>query len=222
MAGPIDRLSDPSLHVSSAVLIILDMYGMEALQWEPETIYSELESAGVRVTAMLADKINAGISAINSDIYFKSVEAFTSINSVIGGKLISGHSFNAADLDDIVKGCTEVRLLLGKDIYDKSGYSHEVAIYAGSLLSMQGITRPPSILAFAEFDPGELDRMDATLSGDPIGMEAYMGRQDAEKAQLEKDARNHMASVINQIAEIPFIHGKPQLPEEQRNENTPD
>ena len=209
-----DILTDPATFASSVIVLLIDNFGTECLGWEPETVDTEIEETfKIRVTPQLSDKINAASSLLNSDLYHKSLEGFNAVNTAFSFKPVSSGEFNFATLDDTMWGCTEARLLEGADVFDISGFSHDIAHYVGELLSVEGITRPPSILSFAEFDPGELDRVTLTISGDPELAAMYDQRQIQEVAQLEQLAMNRLKNLFKELESLPLKNGQAELPD---------
>lgn len=213
MRGIAARLSDPALFCSSAVILLIDQFGTEVLEWEPASIYTELEERfKVKVTGLLADKINAACALLSSDLYHKSLEAFTAVNTAFNLKPVSTTEFSVCTLDDIMWGVTEARLLEGPEIFDAAGFSHDIAGYTAMLLSAEGITKPPAMLKFAEYDPGELDRRGIALAGDPMMAEAYWGRQEDERAKLERGAEETLRALLREVETLPLTNGRAALP----------
>jgi hypothetical protein len=209
-----EKFRDPSLFCSSVLILLIDNFGTEVLDWEPETIYMELEEVfKVKMNNLLADKINASCSLLSSDLYHKSLEAFTTINSAFSFKSVSAKEFNFSTLEDVMWGVSEARMLEGPELYDAAGFSHDISRYTAELLSVEGISKPPDILKFSEFNPTELDQRDITLAGDGMAAEAYWRRQEEERAKLEEMATKNMQELIKEVQELPLKNGEASLPE---------
>jgi hypothetical protein len=114
-------------------------------------------------------------------------------------------------------GCTEARLLEGPELFDKGGFSHDIAGYTAELLSSEGITKPPDILKFAEFNPAELDQRALTLSTDPVVAEAYWTTQEEARKGLEDFALKNMKDLIKEIESLPLKNGEAAIPESFKN-----
>ena len=205
---PAEKLRDPAVFASTASLCVFDMLGYGAMEWEPETIRAELrDTYGVDVDSTLSDKINAGMALLSSDLYHKSLEAFTTINAAFNLRPISSNDFNVNTLDEVMWGVVEASLLEGPDDFFKAGFSHDIGRYVGELLSMEGCTKPPKALSFAEFEPSELDKRDILLSSDPIAAEAYWRRQEGISKELSDMASGNVAELLKDIGEVAFKHG---------------
>lgn len=212
-----EKFRDPALFCSSVLILLIDTFGTEVIEWEPESIYAELEDRfKLHITRQLADKINAATALLSSNLYHKSLEAFTTINTAFNFKTVDNREFNFCTLEDVMWGATEARLLEGPDAFDKEGFTHEIGGYTGELLSVEGITKPPTILRFAEFDPAELDQRDLALAGDVVTAEAYWSRQEEENKKLEDLAARNMDALIKEVSTLPLKNGKASIPESFR------
>jgi len=209
-----EKFLDPSLFCSSVLILLIDNFGTEVMDWEPESIYTELDDVfKVNPDMLLADKINAACTLVGTDLYHKSLEAFTTLNSVLNFKMANPGEFNHNSLEDIMWGVTEARLLEGGEDFERLGFSHDIAGFTASLLSVEGITRPPDILTFAEYRPSELDQRDLILATDQVAAEMYWQRQADENAKLEERAKNNLAALLKQVNELPLANGKAELPD---------
>lgn len=198
-------LQDPDLFTSSAVIILVDNFGMDCINWEPETLYAEIHDRfGIKPTPSLADKVNGGCAFLASDLYHKSLEAFLACNKVFNFKMVNERVLPYNSLDDVMWGVTEGRLLEGPEDFAKAGFSHDIAGYVARILSVEGITKPPESLSFAEFDPSEVDMRDAALAGDVIAAEAYWQRQDGQSRQLSQYANARMEALKAQLNALPL------------------
>ncbi len=198
-------LEDPSLFCSCVLLLLFDNIGPEVVDWEPESIYMQLEEMfGIKVDRLLADKINAVLSLIGTDLYHKSLEAFNVVNSVLNFKYANFDSFSPGGVDDLLWGVTEARLIEGGEAFDKQGFSHDIAAYTAQLLSTEGVTKPPTILAFAEYDPRELDNRDLALASDPILAQTYWTRNDELINGLNTFAVAKLKKLFGQLSTLPL------------------
>jgi hypothetical protein len=204
-----EAFQDPKLFVSSAVILLIDNFGTEVIHWDPAAIQTELEETfNIKVSRRLNDKINSGLSLLASDLYHRSLEAFTAINNGMNFKTVSDKQISFSTLDDIMRGVTEARLLEGPEIYDAAGFSHPIARYTGELLASEGITNPPNALEFAEFDEEESAQRDISLAGDILMAESYWSKQDEERKELNAIANERMENVIEQIRKLPLQNGE--------------
>ena len=110
-------------------------------------------------------------------------------------------------------GLTEARMLEGPAMFDEAEFSHDIARYTAELLSVEGITKPPELMKYAEYEPGELDQRSLTLAGDAMAAEAYWGRQEEERVKLEELATKNLEALLEEVTTLPLKNGKASLPE---------
>lgn len=198
-------LTDNNTFVSSITLLLVDQFGLEFMQFEPQAIQMDIEETfNIKVDRYLKDKIEAGFTLLSNDLYFKSIEGFNIINSVMNLKVPSMKDFTMTDLEDVMWGVTEARLLLGDEIWAEADISHDVRLYTGKLLAEEGITTPPKILSFAEFNPVEMDNRDIILAGDAALTQAYWERQDIAISELETWAKNRLSMLFEEAKQLPL------------------
>ena len=199
-------LEDPSLFATSAMSILMDSWGTEFIEWDPITVGLELKADfGVDATDGLQDKIQACCALFTSNLFFVSLETFNMTCDSLNFGAVTSELFVPADLDDILWGVTEARLLLGDD-FDEDEFSHDIKSYTGLLLSQNGIKRPPSALRFAEFDAEEMAREDDSFD-DEVLHRAFWDAQENDKATLEADNKQQIMLLMRQLAQVPLRSG---------------
>ena len=204
-----EALSKPDLYCSSVLLLLSDNIGPEVGEWEPESIYTELHTMfDIEADKLLADKINASLTLVGTDLYHKSLEAFTSLNTVMNFKYADFHSFTPNTMEDLIWGVTEARLIEGGKDFDVQGFSHDISRYTALTLSAEGLTKPPTILKFAEFDPGELDNRDMALAADPLIATTYWQRNDETMNVLNTYTVAKLKKLFEQLRTLPLKHGE--------------
>jgi len=202
-----EALDDSDLSASAGLLILVDQMGTEAMDWDPETINTELaERFHADPSRSLMDRINAALALMTTDLYYRSLEAFTTINTAFANGPVSSTEFNWNNLDDVMWGLTEARLLEGGEEFDKREFSHDISRYVGKLLADDGIGRPPKIMKFAEFDERQVDERNLVLSSDLMAMEAFWRRNDELVSELEKAAMDRLDVVFQQVESLPLAN----------------
>jgi len=208
---PKDIFKDPGLFCSSVLLMLVDTFGAEVVNWEPETIYAAMkERFGVEMNNLLADKINAALSLLSSDIYYQDLTAFNTTNRVLSFRYADFDEFVPAPVDDTAWGVTEVSLIVGKE--DQTDFNEDVKRYVGLLLETEGITRPPEILSFATFSTRDQDERTMALAQDPAMASMYETRQIQEIEKINKLVQDNLVRLMQQIAELP-LEGAPDIAE---------
>lgn len=199
-------LEDPSLFATSAMAILMDAWGTEFIEWDPVTVGLELTADfGIEPSSDLQDKIQAACSLFTSNLFFVSIETFNLTCDALNFGSATSQLFVPADLDDVLWGVTEARVLLGDD-FNEDEFGHDVKRYVGLLLSQAGIKRPPSTLSFAEYDAAERIREDDSFD-DELLHRVFWDAQEEDKATLEADNNRQIMLLMRQLSQLPLKEG---------------
>lgn len=201
--------TDPGMFCSSLLILLLDRFGQDVLQWEPEILREEVERISTRpLDALASDKMNAALSILQSNLFHKSLPAFTTINAVFSSKYATPDAFKICTLDDILWGCTEIQLIEGPEEFAAQGFTHPIRYYTGMMLESEGVTKPPTLLGFAEFDSDRTANQEITFVDDPNMSMAYMQRQDGEVGRMNQFVVGNMGRMLNQYRKLPLSNAQ--------------
>ena len=201
--------SDQGMYCSSLLLLMLDNFGPAVLEWEPEIVQEEVERiSGSKVNALTSDKLNAALSVLQSNVYHKSLPAFTTINACFSSKYATPEAFKLCTLDDILWGCTEIQLIEGPQEFKDQGFTHPIRFYTGMMLEAEGVTKPPTLLGFAEFDTAKTDNQEITFVDDPNMSMAYMQRQEDEIDRMNKFVVANLGQLLTQFRKLPLANAQ--------------
>lgn len=202
-----EALEDSDLFASAALLILVDQFGVESMDWDPETINTELaERYSIDPSKSLMDRINAALALVTTDLYYRSLEAFTTINEAFANGPVSATTFNINSLEEVMFGLTEARLLEGGEEFDQRSFSHDISRYVGKLLADEGLARTPKIMKFAEFAEREADERNLALSADLVAAEAFWRRNDDSIGDLEELAMARLDQLFQQVEALPLTN----------------
>jgi hypothetical protein len=144
-----DYFNDPELFGSSALLLLVDHFGAEALDWEPETIEMELRVLGADPPKGVMDRLLAAITVATTDMFHMSLRAWSDCCRTLNFHAFDASRFDPPGLEDVLWGCSEARLLEGPETFDAEAFSPDIIAYVGELLKQSGIAKAPSVLGFA-------------------------------------------------------------------------
>ena len=203
-----EALADPALYCTSVAAILTDNFDTEWMSWEPETLELELKTLGRAQPAdFLMDKALAVSVLLTTNLFHVSFEAWTNLCQVFNFDRASTDLFVPASIDDVLWGCTEARILEGPEEFDNDGFSHDIARYGGTLLSQHGMTRPPSVLNFAEYNEAELDERDLSLASDEFIFKAYWDSHKGLIEEAEQDTISKTRELLEQVRGLPLKNG---------------
>lgn len=196
-------LNDPEIYATSAMAILIEEFGTEFLEWEPETIDIEIQKTfGFDPDTQLMDRLNAAIGLLTSNSFFLDPNAFMNTCNALNFGVVLSESWVPADLDDVLWGVTEAQLLLGDD-YKADEYSHNVRRYVGVLLQEEGIGKIPRVLSFAEQDDAVEDTYDS-FDGDAVMDQAFQDSQESDRANMEGDNATKLQALQTQLMQLPI------------------
>jgi len=203
-----EALADPTLYCTSVAALLTDNFDAEWMNWEPETVEMELRTLGGQVPDdFLMDKAMAVSVLLSTNLFHVSFETWNNLVQIFNFDRSKSDLFVPASIEDVLWGCTEARILEGPDEFDSEGFSHDIAVYVGTLLSQHGMTRPPSVLNFAEYDEAELDRRDLSLAADEFIFKAYWDSHRGIIEEAERDTIDKTKELLEQIRNLPLKNG---------------
>lgn len=201
-----NTLTDPTLRCSCALVLCVDRFGAEMINWDPITVAMELRDLlGEEADEALLDKIQAASALLANDNYHRSLEVFLPLNAAFSLRRPSDSTLSYNSVEDIMWGLTEARLLEGGEDFEAAGFDDRIARVVGMQLSLEGSTKPPPIMKFAQFSEQELDNRDLGLSGDALMSEAYWTRQDKLIDELNQYASDRLRELFKQLASLPLM-----------------
>lgn len=220
MAEAGDILQNPETFATSAVLLLVDRFGMECLAWDPITLGLEIKGTyGFEPSQDLLDRVNAASVLYTSNLFHLSLETFNAVCNAFNLGTVTSETFLPADLDDVLWGITEARVLTG-DMFEETEFSHNIARYVGALLAESGIRKAPSVLGFAEY-PEEASVTDEGLGDDPEAYEMYWQDQKAENDNLERINNVKLMALFQQVSALPLKNGSTDVIRQKIQELTP-
>jgi hypothetical protein len=198
-----DWLQDPATFTTPLLTILTDKFTTDFLEWDPLTINIEIkENFGVEPSEELLNKIQAGSSLFTTNLFYLSPETFGIICNTLNRGPTSSELFIPADLEDVMWGVAEAKLLAG-DLGDNK-FSHSIARYVGYLLQEEGIYKPPSILSFAEYDEQQEARLqDNFTAEDPLLYTAFWDKQASQRDELERVNKLKFDEFFKQLSGLP-------------------
>jgi len=204
-------LEDEKSFGTCLLALVLDNYGTEAFDWEPDTLRMQLkDDFSATLPLVNHDKLWSLIVAMTTNQFQLSAEIFSQTCRALNGDEAEFADFSPVDPDDLAWGVAEV---VYNDPPDpqlgNNEFSHEVARYTGLVLYNNGVLEPPKFLQFAEY-PSENPVLDLETAfvDDADMFEAARQKQVDTKIGLEDYVKGRMVELMQQLQQLPLMNRK--------------
>jgi hypothetical protein len=216
---------------TSLVVLMVDHFGTEWLEWTPLTIRMEIrDDFKVQPTQMNFDLLMAGVSLLTQDSFYWSLPDFNDLCNILSGEPMHPGLLDPADAASCAWGITEALLLSPPDDLNDS-FSEEIQAYIGHALKQEGIVTPPDILKIGRFDRKIVQKIRTDFQDDP---EMFAGIYKAEQAKTEEInnfVKSRLRDLVGQLQTLPIKSGSVErvaelmlksLPDPEEDEPLPD
>tara|TARA_R110002020_G_scaffold354958_4_gene567684 strand:+ start:3888 stop:4574 length:687 start_codon:yes stop_codon:yes gene_type:complete len=202
-------LLEESTHATVLLLILLDTYGPESLEWAPETISMELkDDYAVNITKQTLDKIMAAIAIITTNYFYKDVLKFIELVNILSGDDAEPDEFDPATAGEILWGLSEAFLLWPPEEGDNpedTQFSAEIIEYMSQVMRDEGYMSAPDMLALSGHDTTEFVR--DTWSDDPEMYQAIYEVQQQKMEDLKFALKGSFKELFVQLQLLPVRSG---------------
>ena len=201
-------LRNPEAFTSSLVVLLLDHFGPEMLQWHPMTIrYEILDDFHVLPPKENLDKIYAGVGLLTSDDFYRRLPAFIQYCNILSGGEFNPAIVDIADADECAWGITE-GVLLAPPEDEEEPFSEEIRYYIGGVLDRENIANPPDVLRLGKWDrPLRF----SDISGEDADLFRLEYEAQTEKArEIEQMLKQRLRQLLDELASLPLEHGNTQ------------
>lgn len=197
-------LQNPEVFATTLVVLLLDRFGTEFLEWAPETIRLEIWDAfQAAIPQPNLDKIMAAITILTTDHFFKNLPRFIQLCNVLADDEFNPTIFNPADSMEMAWGITEALLLSPPD--EDEPFTDEIRYYIGYVLAEEGIINPPDILQIAKYD--NITDPLSVETDDPAMYAGFYQKQQSVGDEIRETLREQLAQLFEQLELVPLQNG---------------
>jgi len=200
-------LRDKHSLATPLLLIIVDELGTEALDWETEILWEEMDRMASDIPSTNKDKVSALALAMTTDRFYTDTNTFNSICSAIGGSdfPVNFKMFDVPTLEEIIWSVHEVLLhepiSRGENLGDR--FHTNVRVFMKVAISSYGFLDAPQPLEFLSLgelpDVGQLDK--------PM-MDAIYANEKFRRETIEEYITFRYLHLIEQLKVVKLVHGK--------------
>ena len=191
------------------LLMFIDSYGVEGLQWLPETIEMEIAADfHVDIDDASFERLLTAIAILTTDTFTTSLPDFARSCVVLSGNSVSADVMSLPDSEDIAWGITEALLISPPE--QDNVFNEEIVGFIGATLDNEGILTPPDVLKIAQ-RPELRDQVSYDFSDDPEMFEAIWQTEKSKSGDIDTFVRSRMESLLEQMRELPLANGKTEF-----------
>jgi len=199
-------LASPDVFTTTLMVLVLDEFGMEALQWAPTVLRMELEQEYlIQLPPLTVDRLATGNLLLTSDDVFHSLPKFIAAANVLAGTPIDEDLLDLADAEECAWAATEIALLRPDAPTD--GYSEEIAGYIQAVVAEEGLLRPPGLLKGFFPDGGVSWDGAGDFSDDPEMFQAVSENQSSQVDDLDQSLQATLRELFDELKSLPLLHG---------------
>jgi hypothetical protein len=199
-------LVHPDTFATVLVIILIDEYGTEALNWDPTTIAMELkDDFQVALPQENFDRLMIGIHLLITDEFFWSTPNFIETCNILSGDLYDPRTWDPADTEEIAWGITEA-MLLSPPENEEEPFTPEIRAYIGEILDQEGIINPPDVLKIALRGGGE-QTLPEEFTDDPLMYEAVYKMEDDKTRGIVKTIKENLSKLMTQLDSLSLKNG---------------
>lgn len=200
-------LSEESF-ATTLLLLVADRYGLEVLQWAPETIRLELEADyQLRLPKITIDKIMAAITLVTTNFFYKDVSRFIELCNILAGDDFQPDEFEPADSEEILMAVIEAMLLWPPDDDpEDTEFSSEIREYMSQVLGEEGIVKPFDVLRLA-LDGDQSSFVDTEYADDPEMYSAIYASQQGKTDNMKASLMENINALIQQLKLLQLANG---------------
>jgi hypothetical protein len=186
-------LTDTGTFATPLLIYTVDNLGMDAFEYEPETIEEFLKGKNPNIPQILVDRTNAALGLFSSNLFWQDPVTFGIVCRTLNRRMRPTAS--EPDLEDIAWGVTEASLIMNdpNNEEDKEKYSASIIAYIQYMLKLEGIYDKTQSLAFVP--PPEF----SSSIQDSAQLVSIQQRSDDARAILDYNTFNKMGTLLRQI-----------------------
>lgn len=190
---------------TTMVAIVVNEYGTECFEWDPETLKMEInDDFHIQIKPANFDRLMTGINAITSDDFYQSLPDFINYCNVLSGSTYDPSTWDPADVLEIAWGIIEVLLLSPPDDGNDDPFCEEITAYIGKQLDAEGIMTPPDVLRIAVRDSDPATVVGGEYSDDPIMFASIYEFEANKTTDINDTVKARLRELMSQLQSLPF------------------
>lgn len=196
--------TDADTFATSLLVLAIDHYGTEIIDWLPVTLQAEIEEDfDVELPQANLDRLMAGLVLLSTDTFYKSLPDFVAICNVLSGDLYDPAQWDPADASEVAWGITEAALISPPD--DDPPFMPEITGYIERVLDQEGILSTPGVLRTIVRESRDVYPDD--FSDDPGLYQAVLQFSYMKTEEINRLVHDRLMALTDQLQSLPLRHG---------------
>lgn len=202
-----DILLDEDTYATTLLVLFLDRYTNEALEWHPETIRMQIEAdIGIELPKHSLDKLMAAIVVVTTNYFYRNLIRFIELANILAGDDFDPTVFDPADSAEMAWAVTEVLLLSPPE--KNEWFDEEIRDYVSEMLMAEGFIKLPKVLKTVASEGFE-EKVDlGGFEDDPEMFQAIYQGQEAKSTEIDALVQENMNELIAQLEALPLRNGQ--------------
>lgn len=203
-----DAFMSPVTYATVLLTLVVDVYGTECFNWDPETLQMELnDDYQMQIPQANFDRLMVAILMQGSPDFYKSLPDFIEYCNVLSGDSYDPGTWDPADTTEIAWGMSEAMLICPPDDGDDEPFTEEILAYIGAALSSEGIMTPPDILQLALRDSDPVAKVSTEYSDDPIMFNSIYDLESSKTESINVAIRSGLQRLSEQLDALQLRSG---------------
>lgn len=196
-------LVDPETPASILVVGLMDEFGTDFFNWEPDTLLLETQSVWkVQPPSINRDKIWALVTEITTNLFYQNLDAFNHVCNALSGSNADFQNWDPVNVRQMCWGIAEVSLADPPEKGDE--FSEEIKIYMRERLEFEGFSKVPKLLKDFVKLPDRSQSINETLTSDAIGFKSYWDAQQRKLLEIDEWCQDRMNRIIVLLGTLPL------------------
>jgi hypothetical protein len=201
-------LTDRGSFATTLLVVFLDEYTTEGLEWDPATIQMELEhDNGIDLPAENFDRLMTAIHILTDDNFFNRTSDFVRDCVTLSGHHVDEASLILPDSSDLAWGITEALLISPPEDDNEEPFSAEICGLIGEVLDQEGILTPPDVLKIGARSKNSYQQVVGEYADDPEMFSAINKTEQGKSDDISQVLRERMHGLLQQLSEVPLKNG---------------
>lgn len=188
-------LTDRQAFATPLLLYAYKLFGDDLFELEPETIEYGLSKGVGKLPQYTLNKINAALGLLSTNLFWQDPITFGITCRTLNRVARVGAA--PPDLDDIMWGITEARLITGNPQAEPEPFSDSIVAYIQHLLKLDRIVTDIPTLDFIKQGPEESNN----ITDSDYQLDSYNTSKE-RAADLEQGVATKMVTMLKQIKDL--------------------